>query len=338
METQRKKWVDGARALAILLVMFGHFNPGMGMFFVITSPVKIPLFFMISGYLFVSNRYRHLGAFLAERIRRMLLPYVLLSCLITVPFDVLLNLSEPNAIGMSILGSLLRVVRGETLWFIPCLFLTELLAYGIHFLTEKYLTARCRCAHLLILAGASCISLVLMFVFCGKGPLYWHPETAVMMLPFFQLGYCYRRYEQDIDRLNRWLKIGVSVSMYALFIYLNIIVNGTICVDINMNHYLMPPLTFFSIACGGLMVFEVFKVLSLPSFYVWIGQNTFALYALHDRVHSVVKLGLKMIHLDISAFGYWGSLPFLVLVVVASVLPIWLINRYCPWLVGKRKR
>ena len=48
----RKHWVDALRALAILLVVLGHQLKDMTEYFIFTSPIKMPLFFAISGYLF----------------------------------------------------------------------------------------------------------------------------------------------------------------------------------------------------------------------------------------------------------------------------------------------
>ena len=48
----RLAWIDVLRALAIILVVFGHQVGGEIVFFLFTSPVKMPLFFAISGYVF----------------------------------------------------------------------------------------------------------------------------------------------------------------------------------------------------------------------------------------------------------------------------------------------
>ena len=49
---QRKDWIDVLRAIAVLFVIYGHMGRGMWLYYVSTSPIKIPLFFAISGYLF----------------------------------------------------------------------------------------------------------------------------------------------------------------------------------------------------------------------------------------------------------------------------------------------
>ena len=52
MLRNRKLWIDSIRAIAIIMVVFGHQIPEETSYFVYTSTVKMPLFFAISGYLF----------------------------------------------------------------------------------------------------------------------------------------------------------------------------------------------------------------------------------------------------------------------------------------------
>ena len=47
---ERKLWIDALRALAMLFVIFGHQVGNYIPYYVFTSPIKIPLFFMITGY------------------------------------------------------------------------------------------------------------------------------------------------------------------------------------------------------------------------------------------------------------------------------------------------
>ena len=51
----RKEWIDGLRALAMLIVMTWHISNGINsqwLFSLITAPIMIPLFFSITGYVF----------------------------------------------------------------------------------------------------------------------------------------------------------------------------------------------------------------------------------------------------------------------------------------------
>lgn len=49
---KRKIWVDLLRGFAMLLVIMGHIAKTESIFFLLTSPFKMPLFFAITGYVF----------------------------------------------------------------------------------------------------------------------------------------------------------------------------------------------------------------------------------------------------------------------------------------------
>ena len=66
--TKRKEWVDALRALAMFLVIYGHLVQGWTPYFVFTSPVKICMFFAISGYVFKYGRVREKDFYLNLRL------------------------------------------------------------------------------------------------------------------------------------------------------------------------------------------------------------------------------------------------------------------------------
>lgn len=54
-DKKRIEWIDALRALAMVLVIYGHQVPDLTGFFVFTSPIIITLFFAITGYVFNEN-------------------------------------------------------------------------------------------------------------------------------------------------------------------------------------------------------------------------------------------------------------------------------------------
>ncbi len=118
---QRKAWVDFLRALAIFLVVFGHQIQQCTPYFVITSPIKMPLFFAISGYLFtVKSGYEY-----AKRVLlTLIVPWLLLSFLPVILLIPVRGFSD-------FLPSIGKVISGEVAWFMPCFILSSLMFYGI---------------------------------------------------------------------------------------------------------------------------------------------------------------------------------------------------------------
>ena len=85
MEKARKNWLDAARALAMLFVIFGHVGNELfansitadAAYFPVLSvinPVKVPLFFAVSGYLF-SDKNDNAKRFFGKMLTGRLIPY-----------------------------------------------------------------------------------------------------------------------------------------------------------------------------------------------------------------------------------------------------------------------
>lgn len=138
--TQRLAWIDVAKGVGILLVVMGHIadfalSPADRNFvWVVVFVFHMPLFFILSGYLF---KLRPMREVLLSRAKSLLLPYAVYLVLI---FGFLqlrdLALGTQNLRGMlfagakAAYGGRLLVAHFGVFWFVPCLFLTQV-AYNL---------------------------------------------------------------------------------------------------------------------------------------------------------------------------------------------------------------
>ncbi len=99
MNSKREEWVDALRATAMLFVIAGHLMPkteNSWLYFLITSPVKIPLFFAITGYVF-KDRNGNVLCFLRNLIEKIAVPWLILSFIYSlgsIPFKGISNFFE----------------------------------------------------------------------------------------------------------------------------------------------------------------------------------------------------------------------------------------------------
>ena len=119
----RELWLDALRGLAVLFVILRHQIPKCNLFFVITSPIKIPLFFAITGYLFSCEKYSLLD-FFKKRILSLTTAWILLS---TISFLPSLILNGFEYFFLLIKGNLL----GTQYWYMPCCLIADILFYFI---------------------------------------------------------------------------------------------------------------------------------------------------------------------------------------------------------------
>lgn len=141
--------INNIRAFAIITVVFGHsiilYSSQWGLYepnspCLILDYIKrfinlyqMPLFFSISGYLFAFRcRQRKTGQFIANKIRRLIIPFFIIGMLWMIPIKLLLH--YPNYEGQSYLGAFHMLLDGKDLghlWYLPTLFFLFLIMYFV---------------------------------------------------------------------------------------------------------------------------------------------------------------------------------------------------------------
>ena len=188
MVTQRFAYIDIAKGLGILMVVWGHIASHWTSAFVYTF--HMPLFFFISGMLFNRNKYPMFGDFLKARAKRLLVPYLLYSVVTWAVWAVfsylkgmpVVDILAPLTQTVLAKGSGQFFVYNSPLWFIPCLLAVEIM----YFFSSRF----CDWLNMLI-----CIILMLISVLFehrfGNGYLLllpWNFDAALMALPLYAFG------------------------------------------------------------------------------------------------------------------------------------------------------
>lgn len=106
---QRKDWIDALRGIAIIFVVLGHQIPDIWHYFVVTSPVKMPLFFAISGYLFTM---KDIKSFYKKVLITLIIPWFSLG------FFPQLMMMPVKGFDATVIY-LERMVSGDVIWFMP---------------------------------------------------------------------------------------------------------------------------------------------------------------------------------------------------------------------------
>lgn len=323
MPAERKKWLDALRALAMLLVVLGHVCPRARGFFAFTTPVKIPLFFAISGYLFRENEDRPFGRFALDKARRLLVPYLGLS-LICLPLAAALQILQTRIPLRAALRFQLRTLAaGDGLWFIPCLFELELAEYAL-----RRTRPPLRCA--LLCACVGCGALMLR---PGR-PLPYRPEVILLMLPIAELGGAMRRLG---ERRFGPRAICAAALAYAAMIALSMRLRVD-WIDVALDRWGCLPLNLAASALGVAALIALSARLPAPRPVVWLGQNTLTVYAFHYLFAAPMRLAMVRAGLPDPEVQLLWALPIGLAACALCTLPARLIDRFCPALVGCARR
>jgi fucose 4-O-acetylase-like acetyltransferase len=191
---QRIAWIDVARGLAIALVVLGHTHAGQESRLVYAF--HMPAFFVLAGLTFDFRRHRDdFAGFARGKARRLLLPYFVSAALLYLVWllagrrfgDDPANAVDPRVPLAGILygnGTDHWLVFNLALWFLPALFLAELLLWGVLRLAGR--AGPGAEAALAAAAGVAGLGLGLAAV------LPWGLDVALAAVPFLWAGYSAR--------------------------------------------------------------------------------------------------------------------------------------------------
>ncbi len=189
MVKERFDYLDIARGLGILMVVWAHILVKGWSHEVIYS-FHMPLFFFLSGMVFQKNKYVSFSDFFTHRAKRLLLPYVIYSIATWIFWAAFryVRHDEVDSYLMPLLqtfiaqGSGAFFVHNSALWFIPCLFLTEILYFFICRLGQVWSIVVC--------FGCAAVSFILGNVYGDDYwfLLPWNADAALIALSFYAVG------------------------------------------------------------------------------------------------------------------------------------------------------
>lgn len=318
MEKARKNWLDAARALAMLFVIFGHVgnelfanNVSADTVYLpllkIINPIKVPLFFAVSGYLF-SDKNNDVKYFFCKVLKSRLIPYAFWGSFMGIIAFLMdfarSGFDKSNAFSLLCSEYLAPFVRGNLIWFIPCLIVSEIVFFTINKISKGNLYV--------LSALAFAVTFLGYFLSEDSYVKPWKFDTAFTCTQFMALGYL-------IKKLSGKVKIDLRVlswSLAAAYIGLIVLFGSLPCgsnVDVNMGKYFDPAgFTLLSFIGIG-FIFCISHFLENAKALVFIGQNTFVYFVWHMYAAKIITVVLYKSPL-------MGHLPMTLSVVFITVL------------------
>ena len=277
--TSRIGWVDTAKGIGLLCVILGHLHIPLVDTWVYFF--HMPLFFFLSGFVFSGRKY-DFPTFLKKKVKSLVVPYFVLGGGIFLFWCALYAL-EGRPVGdyWEMGKSFLVQEHYWTVWFLACLFLTEVLYYGIHrFFGGKPLIAGA--------VSAAVCAFGLLRYRLGWGSLPWNLDVALVAQFFFHAGFCFRGIEPKLarfDALKTILRLGLAGLMMGLDLLLGFVcirVSGA-SLDMSVGWYGNVLLIFPAAFCGILGVI-LFSRMIQWRWLQWLGRNTMIIFAWHSRI------------------------------------------------------
>jgi fucose 4-O-acetylase-like acetyltransferase len=307
--------IDSLRGLACLLLVLYHVvgsNTGSGLRFdrshglvlfnEVLSYLRMPLFSVLSGYVYSRRPFRaDAGAFIAGKARRLLIPMLVVGTAFA-----LLQAAVPGSNSQVTDWRMLHIVPVAHYWFLESLFLIFMAILALEYINA--LATATRFAAVLVAASA-------LFVI-DPLPVFFGLSGAVYLFPFVLFGlWCGRfaahaKADQQTQLKLAWLSLSVAI-LHAVMV-------GQALPN---NH----SLTALVIGIAGCLV-----LLRSRIEWTWlarVGRYSFAIFLFHAVTSAasrigLTKLGLTSIYVTVPV----GLLAGIALPMLAA---LWLKN--VPW-------
>ncbi|MBR4083826.1 MAG: acyltransferase family protein [Lachnospiraceae bacterium] len=350
-DTKRISYLDMARGIGMVLVVMGHvayINPNLRQFI---TAFHMPLFFLISGILLEEKREEEKGyiGVVHKKLQSIMIPYMVFSLayfILESTRIILKGLDEWNVVLRQLFQSC--CLQGvSTLWFLPALFISELLFIGIRKNTNHVGTILVITT---IVLGCYVLNNYeqLFYQYHGVSRQYrlLHDVCSMIIRNLFCAGFvCVGYY------INRWLlknmkkRIQEVSGIFICIVMAYLIITSGELTDLRFMQLGVLPVYMLGAVAGSMAIILLCKLLQelpiarLKRVLEFYGRNSLIIMVTHIdfRVLYISILIAQQIQNIVPSENLFCTLIVL-LVFIIEIPLIWFTNRYLPFVLGKMKK
>lgn len=320
MESKRLDFLDIAKGIAIILVLFSH-SSGFPVFGNAVVAFYMPLFFFVSGYVYKPGR--GIKNNIIRKLKQLLIPYAGFTLLLYAEHILLAILKHEltwDNIFMPLIGALYSRaalyadMRQDNIYFFtlsngPMWFITGMAVSCVIFycLVDKFLENR---KNMLIITVVL-IAVTVVFTYCPV-LLPWSIDTAFACALFMLYGALLgkNKFFGDGNKVNIWYLILVTL-VYCMI--------SELCepVNLSLRDYGYPnaigAFWFIFAAMTGIIIFlwlcKYMEKSAIKNIFITIGKHTYTIMALHIIIIKYLNRAYYIFHMsftfDRSCIWYW---------------------------------
>jgi acyltransferase len=331
---KRYDYIDISKGIGILLVVWAHIMITGSTHRVIYA-FHMPLFFLLSGMLFKRERFSGFASFIKKRSKRLLLPYAVYSVATWalwamfryIRHDEVVSYWEPLLQTIIAKGSGEFMVHNSALWFVPCLFVTEIMYFIISKMKEVYTIVVC------ILC--SIMSFVLGYYFGDNWwfLLPWNFDAALIALIFYCFGNIFIKHfshKEVVGFVERHYKLMLSIlCLLSVILYFGATIYGE-C-SMGSSSYQCSGIVFTIraiIGCVSLIVLAL--ILShlqnsslwfkhIIGYIKWLGINSLDVMCLHIPIKGIFVIIIAVL-LQVQVEAVSSTLKYSMVVFIPTVI------------------
>ena len=348
---KRLKYIDIARGIAMFTIVLGHaITSSSGhaySIYRILYFINVPIFFVLSGYVFRIKEGESFFKFLKDKFFRIMLPYFFWALIFLIPYfalgnDVADQLSRKSSFDIwTQIGNVFygngadnALKQNSPLWFLPALFTTEVLFYYVVYCAKK------RRTEIIVFIATLLVGFLCTF-FTNNFYLPWGLNSALTIGCFFYFGYLIKEWAV-FDRLKTKRN---SISLFVICIILCgfvIYFNGPESVGWQGYRYQNYFLTILAGLTSALAIILISKWINKNRVIECIGKNTMSILIFHKIIIVIAqtKLGVfsKLLMNSNMALELCFALTISAMAIIISIVIGLIIKKALPELIGERRR
>lgn len=317
MGNKRMEYLDYVKGFGILLVVLGHVYAENNYIKIWLYSFHMPLFFIISGILIkhTNVKDRDIKNIIASKFKSLIIPYICFE-LLAIFVWMVQNEFTLSALKWNITDSMLMYCKAGATWFLPCLFITEVI----------YLIMIKNIKNDKINVFVSLIIFLIPLILKTNNHYLIVIFRCFIAYGFVTFGY----YAYDLI-INKEITFKYLIILFILNIVLSQS-NGYVDLwGLTLNN---PILYTINSIIGTLFIIYTFKKIKTNlNVLKYFGVNTIIIMGTQQVILDNIS-----IHTGEQHYNYIiGTLVFIVTVLIEIPI-IEIINRYMPFMIGKFKK
>lgn len=329
MEKQRVEWIDLVKGFCMFAIIMCH-SGWPELYRKVCDPVFLSAYFFTAGYTF--NKKDNFKSFILNKIKSLIVPLLSFGIFNTI----IAYIVDGDNIVDRLQGLLIqRTGWNDDLWFVACLFTTEIIFYFILMISKTR-------GYIIFLSLLLSIFGDLYIIYVGV-VLPWQFEKACVLVIFLALGYYLKiiekKYENFFIKLNRVGWVGV---IFLALMYVFVVFKYENPISIYGEQYGVYPL-FLLTAIIGLLTLTLFCYLLekcsfkenlFYKFILFVGKNTLTYYAFQSKIIRIVTIIIPNSTIKYNIYIY--NIVISAIVYVILMIPAIIIRKYFPFMLGKK--
>lgn len=345
LSAERLNYLDSAKGFSILLVVLSHIS---NQFIVGIDPLAkwinsfdLPLFFIVSGFLISyknENGQKYIDV-VFKKVRTIMYPYFTFSVIYLLfrLFIGIIKIKFPLQEMYGIFIDTISLWGISTLWFLPTLFITEIIFILIIKIKNSLKS-------IILILFLFAIGIILGMNFCNTtdnlsiyiqaySRFFIIISRSMTALFFVGVGYYFCKLKlKHFDKIDNNFKLLIGISLFII----NILVSmEQIAVNLRIGLIENYPLYIFTGIIGSIAIIILFEQLKIATIFSYLGRNSLIVMATH-LPFGVIAIARTLFLFAIPIIGgsnYLYVFSICIIVICLELAIAKIINSYMPFLI-----